>query len=135
MIVVVDTNILFSALLKTPNKFAETIFLSDDTFHAPAQVVFELFRHRYKIMKASHLDDDVVFELLSLLAKRINIVEERKINDAPLQKAYALCKEIDVEDTIIVALALQLEAHLWTGDKKLLKGLTAKGFDKFYTVK
>ena len=86
-------------------------------------------------MKASHLDDDVVFELLSLLAKRINIVEERKINDASLQKAYALCKDIDVEDTIIVALALQLEAHLWTGDKKLRKGLTAKGFNKFYTVK
>ena len=50
MIVVVDTNILFSALLKTPNKFAETIFLSEDAFHVPKQVISELFNHKKKIV-------------------------------------------------------------------------------------
>lgn len=35
MKVVVDFNILFSALLKSPNKFSETIFLSEHEFYMP----------------------------------------------------------------------------------------------------
>lgn len=135
MIVVVDTNILFSALLKTPNKFAETIFLSDDSFHVPKQVFSELFRHQNKIIKASHLDEDAVFDMLLLLSKRIHIEDENKISDVSLIKAYTLCKDIDIQDMMIVALALEMQASLWTGDKILIKGLKAKGFNSFYKEK
>ncbi|WP_322744651.1 PIN domain-containing protein [Cuspidothrix issatschenkoi] len=42
------------------------------------------------------------------------------------------CKDIDESDTPHVALTLQLEGLLWTGDKKLKEGLIIKGFDKFF---
>jgi len=31
-----------------------------------------------------------------------------------------------------VALTLQADGYLWTGDRKLIKGLRTKGFDRFY---
>ncbi len=135
MNVVIDTNILFSALLKTPNKFAETIFLSDDSFYAPKHVVSELFKHQKKIIKASRLPGDAVFELLFLLSKRINIADEKDLSHTSIEKAYDLCKNIDPMDTMIVALALDMKAPLWTGDKILIKGLLSKGYNNFYKIK
>lgn len=47
------------------------------------------------------------------------------------QKAYELCKDIDADDTPIVALSLELGAKIRTGDEKLKQGLRDKGFDHF----
>ena len=135
MNVVIDTNILFSALLKTPNKFAETIFLSEDTFYAPKQVIAELFKHQKKIVRTSRLNEDAVFDLLFLLTKRVIIKDEKEISNSALQKAHTLCKNVDLMDMMIVALALDLKAQLWTGDKVLIKGLLSKGFNEFYKIK
>jgi len=43
-----------------------------------------------------------------------------------------LCRDIDINDAPFVALALELEAVLWTGDKTLKNGLKDKGFDRFF---
>lgn len=47
-------------------------------------------------------------------------------------KAYELCGGIDENDTPVVALALELNALLWTGDEKLKEGLKRKGFNRFF---
>jgi len=40
-----------------------------------------------------------------------------------------LTKDVAEFDTPFVAFALELDAPLWTGDKKLKKGLSEKGID------
>ena len=42
-----------------------------------------------------------------------------------------MCKEIDLKDISFVALALELDALLWTGDKKLKEGLENRHFINF----
>jgi predicted nucleic acid-binding protein len=52
MKVVVDTNILFSALLREENRFAETLFLDETAlFFLPRYAVVEIFKHKEKILR------------------------------------------------------------------------------------
>ncbi|MBN8682548.1 MAG: hypothetical protein J0L99_07840 [Chitinophagales bacterium] len=46
-------------------------------------------------------------------------------------KAYQLCKVVDEFDTPFIALALELDAPLWTNDEKLKAALRRQGFDAF----
>ena len=64
--VVVDTNILFSALLHAPNTFANIIFEENIAFYTPHFVIVELFKHKERIMnkecrisKARHVQFDI----------------------------------------------------------------------------
>ncbi|HIH12377.1 TPA: hypothetical protein HA242_01515 [Candidatus Woesearchaeota archaeon] len=49
-------------------------------------------------------------------------------------KAYDLCKEIDEDDAPFIALALEINGYLLTGDDKLKRGLKIKGFDRFLLI-
>lgn len=40
-----------------------------------------------------------------------------------------MTKDVDEYDAPFIALSLELEAPLWTGDKKLIKGLERKGVE------
>lgn len=50
----------------------------------------------------------------------------------PKKQAYLLCKDQDIYDVPFVALALTLDAYLWTGDKKLIKHLQKLGFNNIF---
>ncbi|MDZ7263984.1 MAG: PIN domain-containing protein, partial [candidate division KSB1 bacterium] len=73
-----------------------------------------------------------VYEFLNSILKKINFVNEDFISIENWQEAFRLCSDIDQKDTPFVALALELNAMLWTGDNKLKRGLIAKGFNSFF---
>ena len=70
--------------------------------------------------------------IYQILLKRITLYKEDLIALDHRAVAYALCKDIDESDTPHVALTLELEGLLWTGDKKLKEGLRRKGFNQFF---
>jgi predicted nucleic acid-binding protein len=45
-----------------------------------------------------------------------------------------LCKDVDLDDIPFVAFSFCLKCKVWTGDKKLIKGLKENGFDKIVTT-
>lgn len=59
------------------------------------------------------------------------MVSEKSIHKSHWLKAEELTQDVDQDDVAFVALALHLDAFLWTGDKKLVKGLLKGGFEKF----
>ena len=65
--------------------------------------------------------------------KHINLYNESLINDENYKLAYELCHDIDKKDTPFVALTLELDGLLWTGDEELRKNLLNKNFDRFYS--
>lgn len=128
-----DTNIIFSALLNTNSNFASVLLNENYQFYIAELVLVELFKHKQKIIKLSRLSEQEIISFYSTLIKKINIYKEDLIQTDNLKLAYDLCQDIDVNDTIHVALTLELRGKLWTGDKKLKQGLIDKGFDLFFT--
>jgi len=131
MRVVVDTNIVFSALMNADNMMGEILLNADDRFrfYAPELLVEELDRYSVKLQKASKLSSEQLNESRTRVLASITLVSEYLIRKESWKEAYALIKDIDENDTPFVALALELEAKLWTGDRKLSIGLEALGKD------
>jgi predicted nucleic acid-binding protein len=131
-IIIIDTNIIFSALLNKNSNFASTLLLGDYQFYIAELVLVELFKYKDKILKLSQLSEEDIFSFYHILLKRINLYKEDLIDRENLKLAYDLCKNIDVNDVIHVALTLELQGKLWTRDNKLKRGLISKGFNLFF---
>ncbi|MDX2129651.1 MAG: PIN domain-containing protein [Chloroherpetonaceae bacterium] len=132
MTVIVDTNILFSALLKEKSRLRDAFFEKGISFYAPNYLFIELFRYKEKILKFGKLSDTDFYDAFNGLIEKIQFVQIELISTENRQKAYDLCREADVKDTLFVALTLELNGILWTGDKKLKKHLSEKGFTRFF---
>jgi len=129
MILVADTNIIFSILLKKDSKEWE-IFLRDDIeVFIPKFLMVELFRHKEKIIRLSGLEEKEILELLYLVLRYSSVFDEEDIADDIKKRAFTLVSDIDQKDTVFVASAMSLKAKLWSGDKKLISGLKSKGID------
>lgn len=133
--VVLDTNILFSALLGRSKRLRDVILTEEGaTFFSCKFVIVELFKYKERIQKKSSLEEDEILELLYSLLKKITIFDEESVADDNLQKAFDLCKNVDEKDIPFVAATIELGGSLWTKDKELQVGLKSKGFDSFYEI-
>ena len=131
MKVVVDTNIIFSAILNTEGIIAD-LLLSDNLFdfYAPSYIWNELSEHENKLLKILRLDSgEQLQELKFMISQNIRFISEFQINEENWEKAYKLTIDIDFDDIAFIALTLHLDGILRTGDKKLRAGLAHKGFD------
>jgi predicted nucleic acid-binding protein len=130
--VVVDTNILFSSLLRSRTRFAEVLLQSGHPFYVCETVLVELFKRKEKILGFSRLGEDDLARLYHILLRRVNLFKEDLIAPEHWAAAVDLCQDLDPTDTPHVALTLALDGLLWTGDQRLRNGLTSKGFDRFF---
>jgi predicted nucleic acid-binding protein len=134
-IVVIDTNIIFSAMQKRSDKFRDFISNNEQfEFIAPNFLFVEIFKHKERLLKNATLDEDLIIEYLSLILTKIRFVNEEVIETSNFIAAYRLCKEVDENDTTFVALALEFNGLFWTKDEKLKNGLKQKGFHSFFEM-
>ncbi len=132
MKIVIDTNILISTLMKSDGVVGSILFreLKDFEKISCYYLYVELFSKKDRILKISKLEESELLELLYLVIKQVNFINEVQIGEENWRKAQILTQNIDVKDISFVALSLETDSYLWTGDKKLCEGLKAKGFDK-----
>ncbi len=129
MILVADTNVIFSILLKRNSKEWDIICRGDTEIFIPKFLVIEIFKHKERITGLSGLDESEILESFYLILKYCTFFDEEDIPESIMKKAAALVKDIDPKDMIFVASAMTLNAKLWSGDKKLVKGLKDKGLN------
>ena len=121
MIIVIDTNIVFSALINSRSIIPEIIMApySDFSFYTSEYLFDELEEHKIKLQKASKLTSKEIERAKTELFKYINTISLNIIPQNIWQEAEALTFDIDPDDISFVALSIFLNAYLWTGDKIL----------------
>jgi len=133
---VVDTNIVFSTLLN-PKSFIGELLMSAENhfeFFAPELLTNEIERYANKIEKLTKLDANKLEIVKQLVLNRITFVSEDLISEKCWTAAYKLTKNTDEDDTPFVALSIEIGVKLWTGDKKLAKGINAENKDIIITT-
>ena len=137
MRIVVDTNIVFSAILNTSSLIGELLFNSEDQFdfYSPEFMDVELVKYSTKLKKVASMNDEQLQIATRQVFNNIHLISNEAISPEYWMKAYELTKSIDEKDTPFVATTLSVKAVLWTGDKKLISGLRKKGFKDILNTK
>lgn len=130
--VVIDTNLVFSALVPRASQIRDILFESNINFYSPNILISEIFKHKDKLLKSSKLTESEFDIYFNGIIERIKFIPTDFIGLDSRQKAYDLCFDVDIKDTPFVALSIDLAIPFWTGDKKLKDGLKQKGFHDFY---
>jgi predicted nucleic acid-binding protein len=128
--IIVDTNIIFSGLLNTNSAIGEIIINSGSAFefYSCNYMRYEIQKHWEKLKRISKLSDQELTDAQFHLFKRLKFANEELIPVKIWEKALALTRDVDIDDTDFVALTIFLKGSLWTGDKELYNGLKGKNF-------
>lgn len=132
MKIVVDTNIIFSVILNTESKIGDLLMNSESIFEFRSAMYLkeEIENHKEKLMTISGLTQDQIEQSKEQIFSCIKFISEEIIPFEIWQKAARLVRDVDMDDVAFVALSEYEELKLWTGDKELIAGLTAKGFQR-----
>jgi predicted nucleic acid-binding protein len=137
MNLVVDTNLVISALITPQGTISRLLLrdLADSLLVSPLFLFEEILSNYDKLRKLTKLSDDDFKELLYILIKHIDFIDNDLISNENQLKAYDLVKEIDKKDLLFVALSMQTGFTLWSGDLKLVKGLRVNGYNNVIETK
>ena len=132
MIVIIDSNIVFSAILNSQSKIGQIIINSSNIFrfYTVSLLKDEIERHKDKLLSISGFSDEQYQNSYQKIIRRINFVDDILITDDAIDEAINLVADIDENDILFVALTNHLHAKLWTGDKKLISRLKFKRYSK-----
>ncbi|MEO7265489.1 MAG: PIN domain-containing protein [Ferruginibacter sp.] len=130
MKIVVDSNLIFSILLKHDGKTAfyyfplkknHQLYISDYTFE-------EITKHTARLIRISKLSL-LEFETQKFrLLQNVQVVPVSILPNQLIEKAYELVRDIDLDDLPFIATTLFINGILWTGDRALIRGLHKKNF-------
>ena len=120
MIIVLDTNILISALIKDSTT-RKIIFESGWDFYYPEMSFHEIQKHKGLVIEKSGVSTEGYDTLLDCLFKHISMIQESRI--LPLIKeANFLLRHIDPDDVVFLAAGLCLkDAYIWSDDHHFKK--------------
>jgi len=116
--IVIDSNILFSALIK--DSITRRIILDyENQFLFPSYIFEEMEIHKTELLTKSKMKEKDFEELLNLLLRKVIIIPNEVLSHYK-KEAYQIIKDIDPDDAIFIACALAFtDSVLWSDDKKL----------------
>lgn len=134
--IIIDTNLVFSSILNSSSKIARILTDNDSPFqfYSVNYLLLELSNHSQKLKNITKASDEEISFLIEFITSKIKFIDENVISKNIKKEAYELVKNVDENDTLFVALTIQLEGILWTGDMKLYKGLIQNNYPNIITT-
>lgn len=123
---IIDANLLFSAIISGKELYQDLVL--NNKFYSPDFCLTEINKYEENILKKTKLSDEKLKDFTLLLFSNITIVPRFLISNESIMKAFKLCKDIDPNDTIYLALSIEFNLPLITRDKKLKNALLDKGY-------
>jgi predicted nucleic acid-binding protein len=128
MNIIVDTNILFAALIKNSTT-RDMILDYDGSFLCPTVLILEFEKYKNSLIQKSGLSKSELDELFGLLMKKIFIVSSEYLFPYA-SKASEIVSDIDKDDIPFIACALAYpNSILWSNDSALKKQKVVKVMD------
>ena len=136
MRIVLDTNVVFSALLNTNGKLSRIILQpkSGLNFYTTNFLYDELKEHKRKLIKISGYTELQFERAFGIITNKIRVINFELIPQRDYLKAFDLVSDIDIDDIEFVALTEHVKGHLWTSDKILRKGLLSKKWERLIST-
>lgn len=137
MKLVVDTNIVFSAILHTEGNIGDLLINSESFFDfvSPDFLRTELSRISQKLTRVSGLSNSQLQLAEEIVLSHIRFIPENQIRNSAWKAADELCHDVDPGDTPFVALAKHVRCRIWSGDKFLIRALSKKGYTQFHSTR
>jgi len=132
MKIVIDSNIIFSALISGKEVYIDIFKMNDVS--TPDIVFSELNKYEGRLIKKTKLKKNEFRTFVQMLFEEITVIPKFAISPENWQRAYKICYDIDEKDTPFVALSLEFKVPLCTNDKTLYEKLKEKGFNNFVTI-
>lgn len=120
MKLIVDANILFSALIKD-GLTAELLISDKLQLFAPEFLFTEYTKYKDLILRKTHRNEEEFNNFLEILKDQIFIVPKKEIMPF-MDEADKISP--DPKDTVYFALAIALKSNIWSNDKKLKQSQT-----------
>ena len=115
MKIVIDTNILISALIRN-SVTRKLITKSGWEFYYPEMSLHEIRNYKGMILEKSGMAETEYTDLFNKLLSYIKLVPDRWVN-LKLEEAKAELDNIDPDDAVFLAAALSLEnSMIWSND-------------------
>ena len=118
MKLIVDANVLFSALIKD-GLTAELLISDKLQLFAPEFLFTEFAKYEDLILRKTHRNEEEFNNFLGILKEQIFIVPKKEI--IPFMDE-ADKNSPDPKDKLYLALAIALKSSIWSNDKKLKQG-------------
>ena len=115
MILVIDANVLFSALIKN-SLTAELIFEEDILLSTPEFIVTEFLKYENIILEKTHRTKEEFIQIMHVLKDIITVFPKEEYAKF-IEEAEKFSP--DPKDTLYLALALKLKCAVWSNDRKI----------------
>lgn len=136
MVVIVDANIIISALINPHGDIAKMLLSEWKSldFLIPEYAIQETLAQKNKLSKQFNVSDLLFDSFLKALNDVALIYSQEFISEKDFELSKSMVQKIDPKDAIYVVFSLALDALIWTGDLKLCKALRKKGFQNIITT-
>lgn len=123
MELIIDADILMSALISTNGRTFDLIFNDRVRLYAPEFLLEEVEEHRAEILEKSGLDKSQFDLFLSIISSKIDFIPK---DDFEEFRDKSSLTTPDPDDAEYLALAMKRRCAIWSNDKKLKQQIAIK---------